>query len=109
MCCFDFATIQRKEQVIFQVRQSNTYTYTPILITKVIRLLQLQYQSQIHWKILMHVCLIVFFQCLCRCISRKSSNKRRLGYGYHRGCFRAIVDQVPYVRRAPGPTYVAPY
>ncbi|VDK32378.1 unnamed protein product [Taenia asiatica] len=38
-----------------------------------------------------------------------ASNKRRLGYGYHRGCFRAIVDQVPYVRRAPGPTYVAPY
>nr|CDS31609.1 Tetratricopeptide helical [Hymenolepis microstoma] len=49
------------------------------------------------------------FSCLCRCISSRNSKNKRLGYGYHRGCFRALLDQVPYLRRPPGPSFVEAY
>ncbi|VDO05310.1 unnamed protein product [Rodentolepis nana] len=42
-------------------------------------------------------------------ILRKNSKNKRLGYGYHRGCFRALLDQVPYLRRPPGPSFVEAY
>ncbi|VUZ53470.1 unnamed protein product [Hymenolepis diminuta] len=52
------------------------------------------------------MCFRALFSCLCRCVSSRSSKNKRLGYGYHRGCFRAIIDQIPYLRRPPGPSFL---
>ncbi|VDO07446.1 unnamed protein product [Rodentolepis nana] len=51
---------------------------------------------------------VLFGVCIGQTV-RSQIQKKRKPRPNSRGFFRALRDQIPYVRKAPGPTFVTPY